>query len=64
MNDRHRRVMRNMKRDDPKRYLWNILKEMASGVGMSAKEICAAITIMTKGKHKPINWHKSNKGWR
>lgn len=63
MNDRHRRVMRNMKRDDPKRYLWTNIKAMVSGAGMSTKEICAAIAIMTKKKRKPIRWHKSNKGW-
>lgn len=64
MNDRHRRVMCNMKRDDPKRYLWANLKAMVSGAGMSAEEICAAIAIMTKKKRKPIKWHKSNKGWK
>ena len=63
MSNRDRRVMRNMKRDDPKRYLWTIIKSMASGVGMSVKEICAAIAIMTKKKRKPIKWHKSNKRW-
>lgn len=64
MNDRHRRVMRNMKRDDPKRRWMILFNAMAREVGLSAKEIYAAIAIMTKKKPMPIKWHKQNKGWK
>lgn len=71
MNDRHRRVMRNMKREHPRRYMYIKTNESFKKFGISAKNALNLFAQFFQKKSqpsnhtyvKPIQWHKSNKGW-
>ncbi len=70
MNNRHRRVMRNMKREYPKRYMWIKANESLKKLGVSTKNALNLFAQFFSKKNRPSNhgtptkWHKSNKGWR
>lgn len=64
MNDRHRRVMRNMKREQPSKYKLTVVREMIKSVGLSAENCLGQLPrFLRQMKRKPIKWHKSNKRW-
>lgn len=66
MNDRHRRVMRILKVEQPWKYGMYLIGKTIGSAGLSFNEAASAISIMN-GTHrwrKPIKWHKANKGWR
>lgn len=65
MNDRHRRVMWNMKRDDHDEYVRIIVVgKIARGIKSTAEGAYRAVISFFKVKRKSIKWHKANKRWK
>lgn len=63
MNNRHRRIIRVMKREEHGRYVvLNCIRE----VGVILLDFSQALTKLLKRKsikQKPVKWHKQNKKW-
>lgn len=65
MNDRHRRVMRNMKRDNHDEYVRIIVVgKIARGIKSTVEGAYRGVISFFKVKCKPIKWHKANKRWK
>lgn len=69
MNDRHRRVIRLMKREHPRRYMGIKANESLKKFGISTKNALNLFAQFFQKKSQPSNhgtlvkWHKSNKRW-
>lgn len=61
MNDRHKRVMRNMHRDDIR--LWWARRMSESFKTASISAVDSPSWFRLNAHRKPIKWHKSNKRW-
>lgn len=65
MNNRYRRLMSTLRKNNPKSYLFEVITRMSRNTNLTKKEIQIAIkTLSSKENAKSVKWHKQNKRWR